>query len=803
MGDSYRFGDFEVQGRAGQLLYKGMRVRIQDLPFRMLLVLLENPGEVVSREELRNRLWGDKTFVEFDKNLRVAAAKLREALNDNATEPRFLETVAKRGYRFLGEVTPVGPSAPPLGPTPGTATPVFPVPGQTVAPPQPLPPVQIVTRVSIAGGPPVALGETLSSGLPPARKRRRPVLAASGVAALLIVVVGVWFFVRHQRQRLSASTGSVAVGSVRNDTGDANFDEALTLPFRIKMEESPSLHVLPSEVFTRAAMKTPGDGREMQACQALGAHLLLGAHLRRATSGYSIEVTAQDCGTGKQVASTSAHADSENRLLDALGSASEQMRLRLGETASSLQRFDVPLTQATTTSLAALRAFREGEQRHLNGQDLESKSYYKLAIDLDPQFAVAYLQLGRGFSNSGETALSRQYYEKAFALRDRTTDREKLYIASSYYSYATGETERAINAYELWLSLYPRDVVPANNLATQYILTGQSEKAVASARRAIEVDPMLGAPYATLAQALLVNGDYATLKVLCDDKTRAKTLSLTHHMACYDAAFVTSDPARMQREVDWANSAGVEAAAIPVMLNEQAEVAMYGGRIAEAHRLFTASIAAAHGRDMPEFATLIDLNRAADDEETGEPGNAAVLAQQEIGRGSRGNEIGISAALLLALTGNAEKARALAASAAQESPNDTLLNSVELPTVEAVIAIKQGRPADALRVLEIARPYELCNSLELMPVYYRGLAYLGLNQPAQARAEFMRLVAHRSNAAHSIYVPLAQLQIARIAKAQGDNVAAASMEATLRETWKNADPGFRPLRQLEAENLAR
>jgi len=763
----YRFDAFEVQAKAGLLLYKGTRVRIQELPFRLLLVLLENCGEVVSREELRIRLWDDRTFVEFDNNLRVAAAKLRDALRDSATEPLFLETVARRGYRFVAKVACVIKPETPLPPSfPGL---------QTIASP------------------------AESSLVPPASlavARRWPRVAPLLITFAVLVAALTWWTIARFHRPLATSKDIIVLGSIVNKTGDPVYDDALSPPFRVKMEESPYLRLVPTERLLRAMQDKPVASLEgeLQACRQLSGTLLIAGDLRSTGGDLGVRVAAYECANGKEVASEIAKAESPETLLTALGQASEHMRLRLGETSATLRHFNVPLAQATTKSLAALRAFQIGEQMHVSGHGLESKTYYKMAVDLDPQFALAYLQLGRGYSNSGEMSLSRKYYQKAFDLRERTTDREKLYITTGYYSNVTGEITRTIQAYELWGSLYPNDVVPANNLATEYSLLGQPDKAVLNARKAVDLDPSLDLPHSTLAWALLKSGDYATLNTLCEDKVRSATSSMLFHLACYQGAFARGDEATMQRELAWSKGNPQEAS----LLDVEAEVAFYRGRMLEGKRLFSAAKDSARANNLPELATEMELNEAEFLGELGFIDESRRLAKDAIGLAPEGMEINVSMAIVWALAGDAQKARSALTRASNQEPLNTVLNQGDLPAVEAIIDVKTGHPKDAIRDLESSRPFDLYHTLDLMPPYYRGLAYSEANQTAQAAAEFQSVVDHRSLNPQSPYVALATLGLAKTLLQEGQNDDAMQLIYGLKATWRNADPNFPPLHELRS-----
>lgn len=770
--DSYRFGAFELRVKAGLLLHQGTRVRIQELPLRMLLLLVEHSGEVVSRDQLRNHLWGARTFVEFDSNLRVAAAKLREALGDNAAQPRFLETVARRGYRFIGDVVAIVEAVEATDPSQSS-------------------PAELPATAPVAITPPATSPPSI---VKPAHRHFRPLIAWVLGATVLLAIIGVRIF-RQPPEPLIQKQDAVALGRFLNHTDDRSLDEVLSPPFRVKMDESPYLRLLSNEQFARALLKSsPDDGLsgELEACRELHARVLLNGQVTRADAGFDVEVDAYDCAQTKRIATVTARADSQADLLPALGRACEKMRLRLGESRTTLDRFDVPLVQATTSSLAALRAYRLGEQKHISGNDTESKTYYKLAIDLDPQFALAYLQMGRAYSNTGEPSSSRGYYQHAFDLRERTTERERLYITTSYYSYATGERQRAIEAYQLWSTLYPQDVIPANNLAGQYLAMGRSREALASARRAIQIDPSLPQPYSALATALLKSGDTSALTALCEDPAHRETAMPAYHLACYEAAFERGDTADMEREMSWARGKPQESA----LINAAAGIAFYQGRLNEARRLFDLARQSALANSLPEFATQMALDQAALEAASGLTATARQDVLDAVAVGVHGPEEEISVAFIWALLGNPDRAEEAIKTANTESPLDTLINLAQAPEIRAIINLGRNNPEEAVRELEQVRPYDLCGELNLAPGYYRGLAYLRSGQPKRAIAEFQAVLNQRGAAPHSLYIPLSELQWVKILSQAGESDVALALTKELEKIWSEADGGFGPLREL-------
>ena len=792
------FGEFEARPDAGLLLRNGSRVRIQDLPLRMLLVLLDSPGEIITREELRNRLWGEQTFVEFDNNLRVAAAKLREALRDNASQPLYLETIARRGYRFLASVECITTDE-----LPSTALGAI-----ALIPSVPLLDAQAISH-------PVPLSNSLPDTEPeyeelallapqvsPVRRANRirairfPL--AMGIAAALIAAAGLGWMAWHRRtSRLIAETEKVALGRVWNLTGDAALDDSFTLPFRIKMEESPYLHVLSPEKFERASQASPSGesqsiSNELAACTASGATFLLNGRLLPAGSGYRVRFAATRCSDGREVAFTTADAVNRDALLGALDEAANALRLRAGETPAMLDRFNVPVSQATTSSLAALQAFRIGEQKHFAGRDQSSREDYKLAIDLDPNFALAYVQLGRSYSNIGERSLSSQYFQKAFDLRGRTTDREKLMIASAYYGRVTGETDHAIEAFQLWSSLYPLDVVPLNNIATEYYMLGDAAKAVAAVRRAIELDPTLPVPYATLAQSLSALGDQRSLALLCNDKQRMQADVPGFHYSCYKLALVQGDRARQHAEEHWAEGTALEGP----LLNEEAEAEAYAGHLHQASDLFHKAADYSNARGEHETAAILELNGVGVLWQLGYTANAEAHIEDARALVEPCPVVDGALAVTWSLIGDTARAREMAKESHSLSPLDTLLNQAELPAAYALIALHDGHARAAIDILAPARSYDLNTSMELMPIYVRGRALLAAGDPKGAIAEFERLLAHSMQSPRSVYIALSRLALVKLYADAGEKDTARAQARILEEMWSTADPEFAPLREL-------
>jgi eukaryotic-like serine/threonine-protein kinase len=757
--DAYLFGPFELRLRAGVLLRKGKRVRVQELPLQMLLVLLENHGQLVSRRNLQSRLWGHETFVEVDNGLHVVAGKLREALGDHASNPLFIKTISGRGYCFIGEVTPVFDSHPE----------VLTEPTSTV--------LSMETKELVTGHRPLSV-------------------AIWSVLAIVSLVATSALIYRYVHRPLASDQDRVVVGGFANSTGNSDLDGTLSSAVQLKLQESPYLSMISYQRF-RSLVKDPDSAplkEELHACTSLDGQLLLKGQILALAAGYRILLTAWRCADGRLLTTQKAEADSQATILPALDLATEQMRRRLGESDSSLQKFNVPLMQATTASLTALKAFTLGEEKRSQGLQAESIARYKLAVDLDPQFALAYARLGNVYTNIGQASLSGEYYRKAFDLRNRTTDRERLYIITHYYAYTTGEIKRAIADYELWRTLYPRDSVPTSNLAVEYLQIGQSQDVVELARKAVQLDPTNKLSYVMLAQAYVKTGDYTNVNALCNDPAQATTDFLGFHEICFQAASAQNDEAVMQRQLQWAHGNPEESE----LLDDAALVAMYRGKMSEAGRLFAEAKQNALQNNFAESAADIQLNKANIEADFGYTQEARkdAMGALELASGNASEEA--FAALALARAGDISRAQSEASKASSQAPLDTILNSAVLASVRAAIQLQRHDSKGAILSLEEARPFDFCDPMRLAPAYYRGLAYLQDKQPQRAIREFQQVADHRTLADYPLYVVLSQLEMGRALQLIGDQASAAQAYDEIARIWKDADSGFPPLQELRA-----
>ena len=402
-----RFGVFQVEVRSGELRKQGVRIKLQEQPFHVLTVLLQRPGEVVTREELRDQNWPADTFVDFDNSLNTAINKLREALGDSADSPRFIETLPRRGYRFIAPVTSVD------GTTRGT---------------------------------PAGMGVAT-----PTRGRKIAVAVAVGVFASGIAGSLLW---RARQARHLTEKDTIVLGDFANSTGDAVFDGTLREGLSVELEQSPFLSLVSEEGIrqTLRMMERPANTRltpeiTREVCQRTSSAAALDGSIALIGTRYNLILKAINCASGDLLASTEAQANDKSHVLDALGNAASEMRRKLGESLTTVQKYNTPLEQATTPSLEALQAFSLGVKASLAG-DVAAVAFFQRAVQWDPNFAAAYDEMG-GENQWIGTALAVENMRKAFELRTHVSEREKLIIEGDYYNFVTGDLMKARQSFIL------------------------------------------------------------------------------------------------------------------------------------------------------------------------------------------------------------------------------------------------------------------------------------------------------------------------------------------------------------------
>ncbi len=739
-----RFGVFELNLPARELRKYGVRIRLTGQPFDLLCLLLERHGVVVTRDEMRNRLWPEDTFVDFERSLNTAIKKLRSALSDSPENPVYIETMPRVGYRFIAPVS-------------------SPAPQEAVI-------QEVVTQ---ARAPEQTVG-----------RNYRRILRWSAMPLALLVAVAAWFRFGPPRKPALRETDRVVLADLRNVSGDPVFDSSLGQALRVGLSESPYLNLVPDGEVRRlqpAAAISVEVAR--QACAKVGAVAIVDADISQSGGEFEVHLSAQRCGVGGVIARARQGAASREQVLDALGAAARDLRIRVGEPESSVARFATPVSTATSSSLAALKAFSAGEQKRALGLDYETVPDYKLAVDLDPGFALAYARLGAVYQGAQEWELARHSYEHAFAIREHASERERLYIASHYYASVTDELDRAVQVYELWRQVYPRDIVPPNNLAAIYNRSGQLEKAIAASRDAVRNAPDNAFCLVNLVQALQRGGKYAESKSVYENAVARQRDGLTMHLERYFIAFGENDQAEMDAQMKWAKGNSREGE----LLDASAWGSSARGQVALARAQFQEASRIGLKGGLKEYAALVLLDDAQIEADVGFAREAARDVDQALEMAGDSLMVQASAAVPLARIGEESRARILAAKATKTAPLDTMLQRVTLPTARALSALEGKRPAEALEDLEIVKPYDMSSDSILGTIYYRGEALSAVGRQSDAAAEFRRLLDSRLTVPNSPYLALAHLGLAKAARLAGTPRDARREFEIFFDVWKAAD----------------
>jgi len=597
----------------------------------------------------------------------------------------------------------------------------------------------------------------------------------------------------------------VVLADFTNKTGDAVFDDALKQALAVELGQSPFLNVLSDRkvsetlrMMGRTANEhiTADVGREL--CLRTGSKALLGGSISSLGSHYLIDVSAVACSTGDTLAKEQGEATSKEDVLKALSRASSNLRTKLGESLPSAQKFDVPV-EATTPSLEALKNYSMGIAIGREKGDAPAIPFLKRAIELDPNFAMAYSGLAVRYSNLGQPSLALEYATKAYKLRDRVSEREKLRITAAYFG-RTGEVEKAIQTYELWEANYPRDSVPHGNLGVRYGAMGQYEKALAEFQEALGLAPDDVLSYGNLGGTYLNLDRLDEAKGIFDQAFARKLDGGLLRENIYYLAFLRGDAAQMEQQVAWG---GGKPGNEDPLLSIQSDTEAYYGRLSKARDFSRRAVDSAVRADSKETAASWQVNAALREAELGNTaaGKQGVTAALAL---SPGRDVKIAAALALARSGDAGGAKKLADELAKNYPSHTILKLYWLPTINAAIELNKGNSSQALVYLEAAAPYELGSPAPLLqgtlyPAYFRGQAYLLAHNGTAAVAEFQKLIDHRGIVLNFVTGALAHLQIGRAYAMAGDTAKAKAAYQDLFNIWKDADPDIPILREAKAE----
>jgi eukaryotic-like serine/threonine-protein kinase len=761
------FGPFEVDPHSGELFKHGIPIRVPGQPFQILIALLESPGELITREQLRDQIWGDGRNVDFEHSLNVAVNRLRRSLTDSADQPRYVETVPGRGYRFIGTVQG---SAPRLEAAPVAEAFVIPETGH---------------------------------------RSNRKWWVGSGALALSIVLILGGAFIRADRKPSFGEKGTLVLAGFRNMTGDPVFDATLQQGLMVQLQQSPFLSLVAEnrirqtlQLMGRPAsdMLTADLAREV--CERTGSSAVLEGSIARLGSRYVVGLAAKSC-SGDSLYVEQVQAARKEDVLDALSRTARKFRRGAGESLAMIRQHDTPLAEATTPSLDALKAYSTARKLAFSASFGSAVPLLQRAIELDPRFAMAHASLGRVYADIGDSMLSAESTRRAYELRGRANEQERFFIAFSYDRQITGNLENAQRTLELWEQTYPREATPhslMSGITTQGM--GQYEKTIAEGQKTIEMDPDTTPAYLNLAFGYTSLGRFKDAEATLERARKRKlevpdSLILGFYLAFQrnDREGMNQIAARMKGkpEEDW-------------MLQSEALVAAHEGRLHEA-RLFSrqaAELAQRSGHS--ERAAIYVAGSAAWEAFLGNVAESRKNAAAAV-KLSNARDVEYGSAFALALTHDDLKAQAFAIDLARRFPQDTLVQSTYLPLLNAAASLRHLQPAESVRQLQTTLPLEFATPGTnffgffggLYPAYLRGQGYLSLGKGDEAAGEFQKIIDHPGVVYADVIGALAYLQLGRSLVLSGKKDNARRAYQDFLTLWKDADPDVPVFKQAKAE----
>jgi eukaryotic-like serine/threonine-protein kinase len=640
-----------------------------------------------------------------------------------------------------------------------------------------------------------------SAGQPIITERPRSmywkILAPAALLVVALIAGGLYWRSRHSARLTELD--SIVLADFTNTTGDSVFDGTLKEAVAVDLGQSPFLNIVPDTKVreTLKYMSRSTDTRvdrdlAREICQRLGSKSVIAGSISKLGNQFVINLNATNCYTGDSLAREEDEANSKEQVLTVLGKTAASLRSKLGESLASIQSFDKPLGQVTTSSLEALQSFTRGDDQRAHGLEAESIPLYKHAVELDPNFAQAHAKLGLLYYELGQSENAQEYLGRAFQLRDRVSEREKFYISGLYYDHVTGELDKVFETYQLWEQTYPRDSQPHIGLAFEYRMVGQFDNAIREAQEALRLDPNVVMPYGNLAYAYLNLNRFDEVKAISGQAISRGLEAEYFHQTFYQIAFINGDSARMREQTDWAKGHPEEF----IMRSLEANAAASMGQLNKARQLFQQSVDLAVSRGFNEESAGIIASLAGDEAVCGNDSEARQKAKTALAD-SHGVDLEYAAAYALARAGDLAQARAIADGLTKRSPLSTMVNRFEVPVVLATIEIRRGNPARAMELLQASSPYELGEYAGLAPVYVRGEAYLQMHEGSKAAEEFQRILDHRGSDPFDF--AFAHLGLARAYSLQGDGTRARTAFQDFFALWKNADPDIPILKQAKAE----
>lgn len=797
--EKFQFGDFRVDPLTRTLRRHQEVVTLNRRAFDVLVYLVRNPGRVLSRDELLKNVWPD-TFVD-ENSLAQSISTLRRALEEKPGDNSYIVTLPGRGYQFVSQVEILAPENLTIAPDASIDVPT----GDDNRPAGLLLRRETI-RTSVA-----------TRELP--RLPADPNWTGVIIAALCLVIAilgGALYLTKVRHTHRLSERDTVVLADVTNRTGDPLFDDTLKTALGIALDQSGFLNTLPDSKVRRTLrlMARPVDTKitsevAREICQRAGGRAYITGSIVPLGSQYVLTLEAASCQDGDTMAREQVSAGAKEKVLDTLGTAAAKLRSELGESLATMQKFDVALRQATTPSLEGLKAYSLGMKLQFQ-QPASARPYFERALELDPDFAMAYVELGNVYLALNQFGHAQEYIAKAFALRDRTSELERLQIEAEYYAYVTGELEKSLQALQQDIQ-YKRDSVYIG-LTDVCGRLGQYKKAAEAARTLVTHDPELSLGFVSLASHDLALQDLAGLRQVIQQMQARGVDNYSPHYYLYRLAFQQEDSTGMADQQRWfAGQPVYEADGLALAADSEA----YTGHLKKARELATLAAESAAREGNRQEAAGYWANGALQQAAYGNAMEARQSAIMALRLAPENSNVAVQAALAFAMTG--ERARALnqIQDLNQHFPLDTQMQLIALPAIQAQLQLGLGKPDLALNTLRPGLPIEYANvpfsdNIScLYQTYIRGQAYLAAGQGAAAAGEFQKIVDHNGIVGNCWTGALAQLGIGRanalLSKAsEAERAAAARARATqayksFLSLWKDADPDLPILKEAKAE----
>jgi len=631
------------------------------------------------------------------------------------------------------------------------------------------------------------------------------VILSAGI--LVAIIVALAAFLHTRRVMALTERDTIVLADFDNRTGDPVFDDTLKQALLVDLGQSPFLNVL-SDRKVSATLSLMGlspdhplageTARDL--CQRVGSKAMLAGSISNLGNEYIIGLNAINCSTGDTLVAEQTRASGKGEVLKSLDNSASAIRTKLGESLASVQKFATPIEEATTSSLEALKAYSMGRRTFFREGDVAGIPYYERAVEQDTNFAMAYGALAVSYFNLGQRTRADENATKAFQLRERVSERERYRISAAYYTFATGELDKAIQAYELWQQSYPRDFLPIGNRGDLHMIEGEWGKALQETQDSLLLEPNSATAQSNLALIQLALNRTEDSKTTLEQARTRKLDSRALRLAAYETAFLEGNQETMQQQLDWAAGRRGEE---DWLLSAQSDTEAYFGRLTKAREFSQRALESAVRADAKETAALWQVNNALREAEFGNARSAGQNALAALAL-APGRDVRSVAALALARAGETTKAQKLAEALDRDFPQDTTVQGYWLPSIRAANEMNRKNSAKAVDVLQTAAPYELAQTQPfqvgmLYPIYLRGQAYLAARQGKEAGAEFQKIIDHRGIVVNFPLAALAHVDLARAYALQGNAAAARSAYQDFLTLWKDADPDTPILQQAKAE----